>query len=94
MVKRLIVMILFLVFITLLTQQMPGLTVAVDITEGVDQGFAWTVPSALNAAQFFLRILTFQVEGLPAIINLLVFWPLTIGILLMIIGIIRGNLVL
>lgn len=94
MVKRLIVMILFLVFITILTQEMPGLTVKVDITEGVDTAFAWTTPSVLSTAQFFLKILTFQVEGLPAVVNLLVFWPLTIGILLMIIGIIRGNLML
>jgi hypothetical protein len=39
----------------------------------------------------FFRMLTFQISGIPAIINILAFYPITAGVIYMLIDIIRGN---
>jgi len=39
----------------------------------------------------FFRMLSFQISGIPVIINILAFYPLTAGVIYMIIDIIRGN---
>ena len=45
----------------------------------------------LNYLILFFRIIFFQVEGIPAIFNLIIFYPLTAGTLYMLIDIIRGS---
>jgi hypothetical protein len=39
----------------------------------------------------FFRMLTFQISGIPAIINILAFYPITAGVIYMLVDIIRGN---
>jgi hypothetical protein len=36
-------------------------------------------------------MLTFQISGIPAIINILAFYPITAGVIYMLVDIIRGN---
>lgn len=88
--QTLMLMVLFLVFTTIVASSINGLGVTTDITSGVGT-FELTLEGVLEVIQFFFAMLFFQVSGVPNIINLLVFWPLTLGILLMIIGIIRGT---
>jgi hypothetical protein len=38
----------------------------------------------------FFNILLFRVEGFPIMLNLLIFWPLTLANLLLIVSIVRG----
>jgi hypothetical protein len=39
----------------------------------------------------FFRILTFEISGIPVIINILLFYPIRIAVVYMLIDIIRGN---
>lgn len=39
----------------------------------------------------FFRMLTFQISGIPPIINILAFYPITAGVIFMLVDIIRGN---
>jgi len=48
-------------------------------------GFIW------NYVSLFFRIIFFQVNGIPPIFNLIIFYPLTAGTLYMFIDIVRGN---
>jgi hypothetical protein len=39
----------------------------------------------------FFKMMSFQIEGIPAIFNLFVFYPLTFGMLYIVVDTIRGN---
>lgn len=41
--------------------------------------------------EIFFKMLTFQLTGIPTLINLLVFLPMSLGMLFIIVNIIRGN---
>jgi len=77
----LISMILLLVFSTILAGSLTNLSVdSTLITEGA-HNFTFDVGSITSVFNYFFGIMTFQVEGIPSFINLLVFYPLTIGVL-------------
>lgn len=40
---------------------------------------------------FFFNIIAFRVPGLPFAFTLFVFWPISVGVIFMVISIIRGN---
>ena len=46
---------------------------------------------AFENAKTFFQILTFQLDFMPAVVNLLLFTPISFGILFIIITIIRGG---
>ena len=85
-------MVLFLIVITLLVEYI-DLTVSNSIIiDNVPTGEDFNIFTSLgNFVSIFFRILSFNVPSLPGIFNLLVFYPLTAGILFMLIDIIRGN---
>lgn len=39
----------------------------------------------------FFRMMTFQIDGIPAVFNLFVFLPITFGMLYIVVDTIRGN---
>ena len=39
----------------------------------------------------FFKMMTFQIEGIPAVFNLFVFLPITFGMLYIVVDTIRGN---
>lgn len=90
----LIIMVIFLVAATLVADSALGISTSTNIIVDFDIAPPETWIGRLNVARgmlgTFFNILTFQVEGLPVMINLLVFYPLTFGVAYMIIDIIRG----
>lgn len=78
----LIVLVLFLTFATMLAGSFTNFGVNADVTSGVATGFTFDFAGLSSALGFFFDILFFQVSGIPSFINLLVFWPLTIGLLI------------
>ena len=82
---------LFLVLITL-TADSISMSTTSDIVSTVDvpgnPGILTTIWDFLGT---FFRILTFQLDGFPIALNLLIFWPLTLANLFLIVSIIRGG---
>jgi hypothetical protein len=89
----LLMVVLFLIVATLVVESL-YLTPTQDITTGVmsDQatGLFGTIKNVGNMISGFWKIMTFQVEGLPLAINLIVFYPLTIMVFFMVIDMIVG----
>jgi hypothetical protein len=90
----LMTMIFFLVFITTIVGSI-NLTTTSDITtaEVSDEapGFFNILTSVWNYVSLFFAIIFFRVDGLPLAFNLFLFWPLSVGVIYMIVDIIRGN---
>ena len=80
----LMMLVFFLVFSTFVAGSLTGFGVTENLQEGVT-AFEFSAAGISTAIGFFFKLLAFQVTGIPAVINILVFWPLTIGILYMII---------
>lgn len=81
------VLVAFLALSTMLAGSLSMTTT--DIVQDLPPG-----PSIIKILPYinvFWAIITFQIEGLPVWITLLVFWPLTISVLYMTIDIIRGT---
>jgi len=90
----LMTLIFFLVFMTTIVASI-NLTTTSDITsaEISDQepGFFNILRSVWSYVSLFLAIVFFRVDGLPLAFNLFLFWPLSAGVIYMIVDIIRGN---
>ena len=85
-------MVFALVLITLLVQFIDGSVTNSIIIDNLPDEQTFDIFSNLfNFVNIFYRMLTFQVTSIPSIFNLLIFYPLTAGVLFMIIDIIRGN---
>lgn len=85
-------MVFALVLITLLVQFIDGSVTNTIIIDNIPDEQTFDIFSNLfNFVSIFYRMLTFQVTSIPSIFNLLIFYPLTAGVLFMIIDIIRGN---
>jgi hypothetical protein len=85
-------MVFSLVLITLLVQFIDGTitnSIIIDKIPSEESFDIWD--SLFGFVSIFYRMLTFQVTSIPSIFNLLIFYPLTAGVLFMIIDIIRGN---
>jgi hypothetical protein len=61
-----------------------------EVSEDVP-GILNLLRSVWNYISLFFAIIFFQVNGLPTVFNLFIFWPLSAGTIFMIISIIRGN---
>lgn len=91
-VQLLIVMVIFFIFSAFLAVSLSGTSVEmcdIDpnplftnmqpcVIQAVDMTNWWSI------AGYVGKLLTFQVEGLPNVISLFVFWPLSLGILFII----------
>lgn len=89
------VMILFLIFTTFLAQSIDA-NATFSILNNLPSGEAPSsilnvLNSVLALGATFFRLLTFQIEGIPAVFNIFIFYPLTFGILYMTIDIVRGS---
>jgi hypothetical protein len=85
----LMVMVFFLVLLTVVTNSL-----AISTGEGFISGFEGEAPgedkmSVFSVIQTFWKIITFRVEGFPVALNLLVFMPLTFGIVYIIADILK-----
>jgi len=81
--------IFFLVVCTLIADSVFGISASARIIDefGQDVPSDWLGRFAIvrSFLSTFFKILTFQVSGMPAIVNIVVFYPLTFGIVYMII---------
>jgi hypothetical protein len=68
------------------TERLSDIAISTD-TPGV-LNFLTQVWSYLGV---FFRMMTFQINGIPAIFNLFVFLPITFGMLYIVVDTIRGN---
>jgi hypothetical protein len=87
-------MILFLVFSqTIIASINLSSTSDITTTEISDEqpGFFNLIESVWSYLKIFFNIIVFRVDGLPLFFNLFVFWPISIGVIFMIVDIIRGN---
>ena len=76
-----------LIFILVLATYMVDVTdtysVTQDINTTLDVGEEATIVSVFSMMSTFFKILTFQIEGFPAILNLLFFYPISAIVLYM-----------
>lgn len=90
----LMTMVFFLVLITMLVGSI-NLTTASDVADiSISEdtpGFLNILRTVWNYVSLFFRIIFFAVPGIPAIFNIIVFYPLTAGTIYMLVDIIRGN---
>lgn len=85
-------MVLFLIIITLLVEFIDFSVSNSIVIDNIPSNENFSIFTSLgNFVSIFFKILSFNVPSLPPIFNLLVFYPLTAGVLFMIIDIIRGN---
>jgi len=90
----LMTMVFFLVFMTTLVgsinESVSTNITSAEVSEDVP-GIVNLLRSVWNYISLFFAIIFFQVNGLPTVFNLFIFWPLSAGTIFMIISIIRGN---
>lgn len=88
------IMVFFLVIVTLVVgaiDESASSNIILDSIPDDRPGVLNILSTIWNYITIFFRMITFQVEGVPAIFNLIIFYPLTAGTLFMLIDIIRGN---
>jgi len=86
-------MVFFYVIITLVVGSIDETTttnIFIDsINQGTNPGFLDNLSRVWTYMTLFFRLASFQVDGIPAIFNVLLFFPLSAGIIFMIISILR-----
>lgn len=88
------IMVFFLVIITVMAGAIDGSVASNVILDSIPEdkpGVLNILSTIWNYVSIFFRMITFQIDGIPSIFNLLIFYPLTAGTLYMLIDIIRGN---
>jgi hypothetical protein len=87
----LIVMVLFLVLVTVVADSALGISANLNIVDGINvpppETWLGRFSVVTDMIKVFFNIMLFQVEGLPAFFNIVVFYPLSFGIVYMIIDI-------
>ena len=82
-----------LVFLLVLATYMVDVTDTYSVTQNInttlDVGEDATIVSVFSMLSTFIKILTFQIEGFPAILNLLFFYPISAIVLYMTADIIK-----
>jgi hypothetical protein len=86
---QLFIIIIFLILATLLVEGL-YLTPTADVTTGIITESGGLLSLIANSISGFWKIMSFQVEGLPVFINLLVFYPLSVMVFFMLIDLVRG----
>ena len=85
----LMVMFSFLIVVTLVANDIVMTTNSVNVLSGAVSDTGTTSTSIFNMIGMFFKIITFQVDGIPVIINIIVFYPLTFGIIYIIVDILK-----
>jgi hypothetical protein len=87
----LMVMIFFLLLITIVTD-----SVSMSYGEGFVSDFSGEPGedkmTVFSVTKTFWKIITFRIEGFPAALNLLVFMPLTFGIIYIVIDVLKDTI--
>lgn len=87
-------MILFLVFagtmVASINQQVTSDVTTADISDE-EPGFFNLLASLWDFTKIFFAIILFRVEGMPFAFNIFIFWPISVGVIYMIVDIIRGS---
>lgn len=84
----LMIMFVFLVIITLVADSVL-LTTSEDLLSGVVVDTTYTSSGIFTMIGTFFKIITFQLPQIPLVVNLLVFYPLSLGIIYMIVDILK-----
>jgi hypothetical protein len=79
----------FLIFISIVADSVLYAT-TVDMTSGVPASAGFTVASMFGFVGTFFKILTFQITGFPVILTLLIFYPLTFMVIMMLVSTLKG----
>lgn len=85
---QLFIIVIFLILATLVVEGLYLTTT--DITTGIIPDGGGILSVLANSVSGFWKIMTFQVQGLPVFINLLVFYPLSVMVFFMVIDLVRG----
>lgn len=84
----LMVLFFFLVIVTLIAQDIEIAT-STNVLNGAISDSAQESSSIFTMIGVFFRVITFQIPSIPVIINLLVFYPLSMGIIYMLVDILK-----
>lgn len=84
----LMTMFLFLIVVTLVADSML-ITVSEDVLGGIIVDKTQSSSSIFSMIGTFYKVMTFQLPEIPFMINILVFYPLSIGIVYMIVDILK-----
>lgn len=84
----LMVMVFFLILITITANSLLPES-AEMVTDGVEVGRSNTFGAIFNMMKTFFKIVTFQIDEFPVILNITVFMPLTVGVIYIIIDILK-----
>lgn len=84
----LMIMFVFLVIITLVADSVL-LTTSEDLLGGAVVDTTYTSSGIFTMIGTFFKIITFQLPQIPLVVNLLVFYPLSLGIIYMIVDILK-----
>lgn len=82
------ILVLLLIFTTYIVDVSEGYSTTSEINETLDEPDSYNRVTVWSMAKTFLRILSFQVVGFPPILNLLLFYPITIIVGYMLIDVI------
>lgn len=87
-------MILFLVFagtmVASINQQVTSDVTTATISDE-EPGFFNLLRSLWDFTKIFFAVILFRVEGMPFAFNIFIFWPISVGVIYMIVDIIRGS---
>jgi len=84
----LMIMFVFLIIVTLVAKDIELATTENLLAVSMDSSGA-SIGSVFSMLGVLFRVLTFQIPAIPLIINVVVFYPLTIGVLAMIIDVVK-----
>lgn len=88
-ITLLMTFIFFELFLTLVVGSI-SLSTSTDVTQGIGE-FSLNLGGIWSMIVFWFRMMTFQVESIPSVITILVFYPINIGIAVIIAEMVRGN---
>jgi hypothetical protein len=83
-------MIVFMmVGLTLLADSITGISASTDIVGSPASNIEASASGVLSFLRTFFDILTFNLDGIPTVVNLLFFFPITVGILFIIVEVVK-----
>lgn len=85
----LMILLFFQLFVTLVVGSI-DLSTTSSVTQGYGE-FALSLGGMFSVIGYWFNMMTFQVEGIPSLIVMLVFYPINLAILVIIVEMIRGN---
>jgi hypothetical protein len=78
-----------IVALTLLADSITGINASGSIITNPETGISVTRSGILSFLSTFFDILTFQLDGIPVLVNLLFFFPITVGVVFIIVEIVK-----